>query len=520
MSATIDQIVTNALEKGLAGDQNDQTTIIGRHVAEIVETLTKEAGFPARRSGVTETSADFLQLDTNRVVGFDISAIDNVARTITVDAGVLFARSNAVATGALDSTHRIGLSLAQQVINVPAAAGSTIYYLLQAEVTEVVQQESRDVLVDPLTNTFSNQSVDKRRLHQVTLTTVTGTVDNIPDPTTHGAPLYAFEVEAGSGDVLIRDVIDLRTAPSDVLGPRTASTGAGRTTAYVSSHAFEVRDSNNLGKFSLAANIDGFSAIAYTFDDQPINLFPLLSPTDATPVAQRWYYLYAFRSPIGTTSARFAHAYGNVGTFSTLASNCGLVISAVKPRVQDRVNSGAIVLPRPLLNRNLAADQGVCVAALRLTGSTFSLMRVGTGGACVIEPITVTADIGGQTGASAVIAIASEANASLAGEDWFPLSIARRLRMSVRVSAFAAPVVTAGLVRVSLFDSLVGEFATGLIDPSILNDEVTGDVPTFAPGGNIRIGLTSLGVDGQPSGLVENTIGNTQFAVSVRGFDL
>lgn len=529
MSSVIDSILINNLEKGVEGDQNDQSTIIGRHIGELVRALTGEHGIATKENSNLIT-ADTVQLSASRVWGFNVVSFSLSNRSLTLGPGVVLATGGGAASGGLDSTYRIGLSLANQVVTLPSVTlGMREFFLVEAQVSQTVENEDRDILTNPATFDFTQMNVPKRRLNGVTLSFETGVAENIPDPSANGVPLWSASVFGVSMEE--SSIRDHRTSPFDVNQPTSTRISDGYSITAPKSFLWNM-ESETSASFALAANVNGFNGVARTLPGDSLSLSNITSPTDATLTENDWYFVYMFRAPVGG---------GRVAAQEDFHGNCGLVVSSVVPVRSTRGNSAAIALPFPWIGRNLAIGGGACVGVLRASATDeFSRSTVSAGGRVSVPAIRRTFEN------PAVTAFPAPNNFNGYGSftflidpglgvgPWFPIQLATTLRIKASIALLndnVNPVPVGTLIRIFKESSLVFDVETyydyGYIDPFVTESETILELPAFTENNDTEytIRVQGLPADGvRPAAGAGDSIAiltrDTEFAFSLLGFDL
>ena len=189
-----DNIVFNTRERPLSTDQNNLQALTARSRADSLAAMLADSDTGARRDMVLGGL-----LVTANGTNVDISAGVLVQESATIP----------VAPGALDSNYRFGTTRSTTTLAAPSPVGDT-FYLLQAQVSNIVAlNENRDVL-DPNTGNFVPTPVDKRVERRITFSFKTGTVSVVPVADADNIPIAAIFRPGGGGAVSAADIRDMR----------------------------------------------------------------------------------------------------------------------------------------------------------------------------------------------------------------------------------------------------------------------------------------------------------------------
>lgn len=365
MSISIDSILINELEKAVNADQNDQTTLIGRSVAEMALAFNAQPNLKLFGSGAVLTES----VVQDRIYGFAIEGVNSVDRTITIGPGVLMANGGAETPTAIDSSYRIGLHTASVAVDIAVPVLDNAWHVLEAQVFQATPvQVSRDILTNPATNDFTAQLVDKQLLKRVQFRTREATAANIlPAVDPDWTPLYVFPLSTAAPQTPTEaSMVDVRQHASTPWLPRTTSQSIGvgdftptsrllRTRAIIGQVPIESLDI----AFNFGAIINGaycFAHTSNTFADA--TTFLEEGVTSFAPTGEGdWFYVYMAPSPY-SVGPSIANLYPDV------ISNCVLVISTSPPSV-DQKNLNPLNLPAPFTNETIGVREAGLMGILK-----------------------------------------------------------------------------------------------------------------------------------------------------------
>lgn len=335
-----DAIVFNNLERALSSDLNDVQSDAARFLSELLK----------------------YQLST-RVIGIQPEAIASVVlggltcspsgADVSVGAGALAQNTATLAPvpGPLDSTYRLARLDAPIIVPMPAP-GLTTYYLIEAQMAEVIALSTLRDVYNPGTDTFVPTLLTKQIRRTIVTQLLVGGA-NAPAPTGgNWVPLAIVRRPAGGGPVVATDIDDVRPiAEGGRQRPNLPIVESGALTAI------EVAGSSAVTMLRVA--MDGFFG-ARSFEllagssIDPTSA-PVLSPATVL-AANTWYYLYVCGWSLLQLRPRFSDvSFGREGV---------LVLSHVAP-TNARTNAGPIALPAPYGVSLAPALTGYLVCALR-----------------------------------------------------------------------------------------------------------------------------------------------------------
>ena len=204
----IDTEVWNTLERAESADLNDQASIAARFLSEM-----------ARYQFASKRVADPTAETVGAVVLGGLIAQPS-GTDVALSAGVMAQLSATLAPvpGALDSPYRLARSQVPIVVVMPAP-GVTTYYLIEAQMVEVVTLTQNRDIYNPTTMVFTPAPVTKQTERRIQTQLVVGNA-NAPSPSGGDwVPIAIVRRPAGGGPVAFTDVIDVRQLPSDRVPP-------------------------------------------------------------------------------------------------------------------------------------------------------------------------------------------------------------------------------------------------------------------------------------------------------------
>lgn len=374
-STAVDAVVIQNLERALIIDQARHGEYIGNSLAEVLHGIASVAPYSA--GAVDATTLDDIAIP--RVVGLGLVSFGTAPRIITINPGAVVFNDGAQTPAAGFSAWRIGILPAAVTVAYPGA--DNLWYLIEARVVETTVTESRDILTNAVTRTYTPQSVTVGSLKRLAFNVKVGTT-SIPSTTAGYVPLYAF-LNAATPDK--QRVVDFRQAggtkaaragvalsasiPSSNMKPTYFGALAGGDQAVTRRRIYtesQIRTSGGSGgilsnqlAWDLRATIDGIECVSAT---TPGTFVPLADFIDTGGyTTSRWHYLYL--APYGE-----AHQVGNfhraVNPALTVAGNCILIASLTPPNATDQRNPSALTIPAPLAGAQILTGRALCVGAV------------------------------------------------------------------------------------------------------------------------------------------------------------
>lgn len=373
-----DNIQFNNLERALSTDVNDTESVLTRTYAENLR-----YGHAAQAySSATGVSTQTIQ---NVVLG-GLNVTPSGGAGVFISPGSLCQDSASLspAPGSLDSTYR--LARIDTVTTFAALnPGSDTYYLLEAQMVEVVASSQIRDIFNPSTQTFVPTLVPKQIRRTIQFQWKAGTSTNFPIPTGGDwVPIAGLFRPAAGGNVTADQIYDMRVFPRQTVFP------TGRNTAHLFKRSYGSKIQNGSGTINeminllIQGNLHGedvwviapgtnislnLVSTAATIND-PVN--------DPSALASgQWSYVYI--APwsalnIKPTNQAIGWYDWNTSTYAVLQSGYtkGVIVhSSIAPDSQGSNTNGAtITLPPPFQNITVAAHQALCFSAFRHTGFT------------------------------------------------------------------------------------------------------------------------------------------------------
>lgn len=375
MSGT-DQIVLNTRERASSDDMNNLQALKDR---TLLDSWLEQ--FQRRTYSVGAQPVEVSQPIVLGGLEVAPSGLD-----IGVSPGVLLQDSTTLVPvpGALDSDYRWSALRAAAVIANPAPGGDT-WFLIEAQMSEVVAATATRDIFDTATGLFVPTLVDKRTERTIVLSLVTGTATDIPLPTGGDfVVIGAVLVPTGGGAIPAANFFDMRPLWDD-LGPANrpaASQGRRQTeieTANDPTVAKDIRiaaeawvegrrlwfetDENGVNLVSnLATFRDGIT------NPQVINTlsFLYIAPLDHTAL------------PAGADAMFIRNPYAQ-GGLPQMNGNTILIWSTTPPSADKMLNGTALDAPPPFDSYTIPVGRAVCIGALH-TDSSGIILPTGSGG--------------------------------------------------------------------------------------------------------------------------------------------
>lgn len=371
MSGT-DQIVINTRERASSGDVNDLQSLKDRTLLDSwLET------FQRRTYAV---GVQPIEVSQPIVLG-GLEVVPN-GTDIAVQAGVLLQDSTTLTPvpGAFDSDYRWAALRASAIISNPAPGGDT-WYLIEAQMDDIVALTTTVDIFDPGTGLFVPTLVDKRTERTIATQLVAGDATNLPIPS--GGDWVAIGgvlVPTGGGAIPTANFMDLRPLWTD-LGP------AVRPTASQGRRQVSIGTLDSPGSTDKDWQIEGEAWIGgrrlwFETDETGLELSATTLGTfqdgATTPTAiNTLSYLYlAPLALAGSPTSFVRNAYAEAG-FSNLNGNCLLVWSTNPPGTDRETNSVAIALPAPFDNYLVPIGEAVCIGALHTGTAAGEIIQMG-----------------------------------------------------------------------------------------------------------------------------------------------
>lgn len=313
-----DTEVFNTLERSSTGDLNDLQSIQARFASELMQfsQVVRVGGFQAEA--------------TRNVVlgGLTPSPSGN---DVAISPGALAQLSATLSPvpGPLDSDYRLAWLDVPLTVTMPAP-GVTTYYLIEAQMVEVVSSTAlRDVWTPP-NGPFTPVLLTKQTRRTIATQLLTGAAGQAPIPSGGDwVPIAIVRRPPGGGPVVPSDIDDVR--PAAEWGRRRPATPT------VLSGNVEALSGTSFVR--LTAQIDGAGGVRsadYINTVPDLSAPQILSPT-TTLVGSTWFYLYLANWQ--TLTPRYADA--------AISRQGVLVLSDVPPTATTRLNAFPLDLPAP-----------------------------------------------------------------------------------------------------------------------------------------------------------------------------
>lgn len=349
--AGADNVQFNTLERALSGDVNDLQSMAARELSDILREV-----FGARAFAPAATP-----IESPRSVVLGGLEISPSGADIVVAAGALAQEAPALAPvpGALDSPYRLAVNRVTETIVGPAPGVET-FYLLEAQMVNVVTSSQVRDIFNPATNLFTPTPVDKLLERQIDFQLVAGAAGNAPAPTgTPWVPVAIVRRPGGGGPVLATDLIDVRPM-WDAIESTERDVFAGDITRQLDRKFITIGvpggAASNLVVLEAEARVLGQRLWYHSSLSIDPTLAVYVDPTTIL-AADTWFYLYLVSwQGLAAVDPRTA---GQTGKGL-------LVLSGVFPFAQGSVSNGAaLTLPAPYGVATVAAGGATVVAALR-----------------------------------------------------------------------------------------------------------------------------------------------------------
>lgn len=327
----IDTEVFNTLERAVSGDLNDLQSIEARFLSEM-------ARFEFSEKRVADPLAETV---VNVILGGLLVTPNGNDVSVSAGAMAQYSPTMLPAPGPLDSLYRLSRTSVSTTVAMPAP-GATTYYLVEAQMVEVVTLSQNRDIYNPGTSTFAPALVTKQTERQIAFQVVVGGA-NAPAPTGGDwVPIAIVRRPGGGGPVASSDIIDVRRLLSDRRSPAPALRRAAVDTVTPAANeiACSIEFDGAGGRRAVVGSPDG-SAAAY------------LSPSTVL-AASTTYYAYLAPWSAFLLAPR---------QFGTVQYEGVFVVSDVAP-ASGGTNGGALDLPPPFGVLAIPAGQAYHVATL------------------------------------------------------------------------------------------------------------------------------------------------------------
>lgn len=401
-----DRVQFNTLERAVSTDWNDVQSKLGRIMLEELQYATAGASW--------STAAFPTETNGHAVLGGLILGASGSDVTVSPGALAQYSSTLLPALGPLDSTMRLGINRATATLTTPAP-GSDTYYLVTAQMQEVVTNETRDVF-NPGTQTFAaTPGTPKQGTRGLAFRFEAGTSTNFPVPSDPDWRIIGGVFRpAGGGAVTAAHLFDMRRILEAKINQRVDMPGSlwqrNYATGAYGTATLTGACCTKLAMFDAEGQLNGQRA---WFHLLPGYELPILDASHADPVnvpsaaaAKSWFYMYLcpFSSqdvmPVGQPlSMQFIGAGAAVQ--HTPATRGVLVTSTVPPgngagvRQQGAMsNSATINLPAPFANWTVPEGKALFLGAFRrATSHTASINPAKADGGRVVLVQDVSGDL-------------------------------------------------------------------------------------------------------------------------------
>lgn len=352
--AGADHVLFNNLEQALSTDFNKVQDMAARNVADLLRFMLHHRAAPVGPTNVPVST------ERDVVLGGLVVTPDGGAG-VNVAAGALLQYSPTAlpVPDTLDSQYRIGINRAIENVAAPSPGGDT-YYLLEAQMEEVVTvNEVRNIFTPP-SGPFVPTPVDKQVERQIAFQFTAGTATQAPAASTDWVPIAVVFRPGGGGDVAQEDIIDVRPqwqrrmieTPVETQMPAAIVTSwASKATSVPGTYTTEA-------KLDVEAYLNGEHLFFRTFTTAAVDLASAayIEPGISSPFpgTAAIFYLYLCPPRAGMVpSGQYADSVAHRGV---------LVLSRGVPSTQH-INLAGIALPAPWAGITIPAGQAVCVGA-------------------------------------------------------------------------------------------------------------------------------------------------------------
>ncbi len=348
----MDSVQFNTLERALSSDVNNLESDQQRAILETLRYML-EARTPVAGTFGTRANRNVV------VGGLNVTPSGD---HVQVQPGLLLQDSGALAPvpGALDSSYRWAWHRAAEVVNMPAPGGTT-FYLLEAQMVEVVALAVARDIYNPGLGVFVPAMVDKLLERQLDFQVTAGAGGNYPALTGGDwIPVAGVRRPGGGGAVAASDIDDLRDLWNAISYPQSeATTRVTRSARVLTSHTPGGAASNSLRVLGAAFPSGGQLGIELAYAESAAEDWTtatFVDPTMGAFVADTWYYLYLCPWQALAPSGFYANANGHRGI---------VVLTDVAPTLALPLSSAPIDLPAPWGVAQVPTAAASCIGAVR-----------------------------------------------------------------------------------------------------------------------------------------------------------
>ena len=360
MSGT-DTIVINTRERASSGDINDLQALKDR---SLLDSLREQFQARSYALGVQPTEV------SQPVVMGGLEAGPS-GTDIAIQAGVLLQDSATLLPipGSLDSNYRWASLRASSLIANPLP-GSDTYYLIEAQMSEVVASTATRDIFNTGTGLFVPTLVDKRTERTIIFQLVAGDSTNFPLPSGGDwVVIGGVLVPTGGAAIPVANFVDMRPLVDDLEAVRPVAE-LGRRASHISTptdpdllkslviHAEAWTQGRRLW-FETDENGVGINAALATFREPGTN--PQIGDTLS--------YLYLAPVQDAATRALFARNAYTEGGIANINANGLLVWSTNAPGADGEANGSVLPLPAPFANYTVPIGGAPCIGAVHTTPS-------------------------------------------------------------------------------------------------------------------------------------------------------
>lgn len=365
-----DNIQFNNLERALSTDLNNTEAVLTRTAADNLRYALATQGYPDGNTSSMPT-----QTIQNVVLG-GLAVTPSGGTGVFVAPGVLCQDSASLTPtpGTYDSDYRI--ARLEDVETVAALTpGTDVYYLLEAQMVEVIESSQIRDIYNPSTQTFVPTSVPKVIRRTIQFQWTAGTTTNFPVPTGgNWVPIAGLFRPAAGGNVTAAQIYDMRVFPR----PRTVFSADHDVAGVVHRRSYTSDRMGSVCQITADAHIGSEHVwIKWGPTSDVLNLFDarIKDPTSVLANLDKVYlYLVPWSAakiaPVGQNlpiMARNTLPYVTVSTIR-LSQRGLLVLSKVAPGSQGEITNGATLnLPAPFNGATVPAVSAVCIGGFVVT---------------------------------------------------------------------------------------------------------------------------------------------------------
>ena len=198
----LDREIFNNLERALSTDINDLESLKDRAI------LNAQGGYAEFARVIP--GGNTIQ---NKRFALGLNVVPS-GNDVQIGVGAVLQRSTTLAPvpGVLDSPWRLGFQKTASIFTMPAPGAET-WYLLEAQMVEVVTSNQLRDIFNPGTQTFTPTLVPKQAERQIAFQLLTGTTQAPAPSGGDWVPLAVIRRPGGGGAVAASDIADVRPRP-------------------------------------------------------------------------------------------------------------------------------------------------------------------------------------------------------------------------------------------------------------------------------------------------------------------